>query len=274
MDDLFSLTAGNRSSPVLVEVPHAGLAVPESLRDEVAAPEEAIWRDADIFVDRLYEKAPERGAKLLVAHASRYVVDLNRAEDDVDPLTVSSGPAPRARQPRGVIWRATTTGQSVLPRPLSAAQLRSRIANFHAPYHRLLGGCLEELRAVHGFAILIAAHSMPSIGRAAHRDMGSVRADVVPGTQGRTTANARLIDAIDAHFRAAGLSVRHDEPYRGGYTTQHYGRPAEGWHAVQIELNRSLYVDEALCRPKEGDFEELQQVLSSLIDVLVELDLR
>jgi N-formylglutamate amidohydrolase len=100
------------------------------------------------------------------------------------------------------------------------------------------------------------------------------RADVVPGTLGRTSADARVIELVDQHFRAAGLSVRHDEPYRGGFTTAHYGRPLAGIHAIQVELNRALYMDEATCLPKPGDFERLQALLQRLVARLGSLDLR
>jgi N-formylglutamate amidohydrolase len=96
----------------------------------------------------------------------------------------------------------------------------------------------------------------------------------VPGTFGRTTADARIIDLVDAHFRAAGLSVLHDDPYKGGFTTTHYGRPREGLHAIQIELNRALYVDEQTCQPKPGEFLALQQLLDALVLKLGALDLR
>jgi len=84
----------------------------------------------------------------------------------------------------------------------------------------------------------------------------------------RSSASSKLIDLVDAHFRAAGLSVRHDEPYRGGWTTGHYGRPAKNVHAVQIELNRALYMDERTGRPKTGDFEQLQALLRDLVGKL------
>jgi N-formylglutamate amidohydrolase len=161
----------------------------------------------------------------------------------------------------------------VLRRPLSYAELQQRLASFHAPYHATLRTELEAKRERHGHALLVAAHSMPSIGRAGHVDTGSRRADVVPGTRGRTTAHPRVIDAVDAHFRAAGLSVRHDDPYRGGYATGHYGRPGERIHAIQIELNRGLYVDEETGEPRRGDFEQLAALLLDLVEKLGTLDL-
>lgn len=251
--------------PLLVEIPHAGLGVPDGVRGELLAPEDALMRDADIFVDRLYANAPKLGATLLVAKISRYVVDLNRAKDDVDAATVSDHPTPVGAQPRGVVWRATTDGRPILKRPLSYQQLLSRFERYYVPYHDALRSTLTELRARFGYAIAVAGHSMPSLGRSMHKDPGSRRADVVPGTCGRTSADRRIIDLVDAHFRAAGLSVRHDDPYKGGYTTSHYGRPADGWHVIQIELNRALYVDELTCIPKETELRALQALLDQLL---------
>jgi N-formylglutamate amidohydrolase len=99
------------------------------------------------------------------------------------------------------------------------------------------------------------------------------RADIVPGTRGRTTADPRVIDFVDRHFRAAGLSVRHDDPYRGGFTTGHYGRPDESIHAIQIELNRALYVDESTSRPKDDALSMLGKLCGGLLDRLANLNL-
>ncbi|MFW5876053.1 MAG: N-formylglutamate amidohydrolase [Myxococcota bacterium] len=263
----------NGAIPVLVEVPHAGLAIPDLVRGEICAPPDAILRDADGYVDKLYADAPGRGATMLVARVSRYVVDLNRAPDDVDVETVPDHPSPRGVQPRGVVWRMTTDGRSVLTQPLSHDQFRRRIEAFHAPYHDTLREQLGRLRGVFGHAVLLAAHSMPSVGRSGHVDPGGRRADVVPGSQGRTTADPRVIELVDAHFREAGLTVRHDDPYRGGWTTAHYGRPRDGWHAIQVELNRALYVDEATGEPKRGDFERLQDLCANLVTRLGALEL-
>jgi N-formylglutamate deformylase len=259
----FSAPEGERT-PLVVEVPHAGIDIPEDLRAEILAPREAVLRDADLFVDQLYAAAPQRGAALLAAQISRYVVDLNRAPDDVDLETVRDHPAPRRAQPRGVVWRVTTEGRPLLRSPLDYSALRQRLTRYHEPYHACLARELEQTRQRFGFVVLVAAHSMPSAVRRGPRDVER-RADVVPGTLGRTSAHACIIDVVEQHFRGAGLSVRHDDPYRGGYTTAHYGQPGHGQHAIQIELNRALYMDEATSRPKPGDFEGLQRVLEGLL---------
>jgi N-formylglutamate amidohydrolase len=263
----------SNARPLLVEVPHAGLSVPDDVRGELMAPKDALQRDADIHVDRLYENAWKLGAALLVAKISRYVVDLNRARDDVDAATVSDHPTPAGAQPRGVVWRSTTDGRPILTRPLTYQQLLSRFERYYVPYHQALHTTLEQLRSRFGHAILLAGHSMPSLGRSMHSDPGARRADVVPGSCGRTSADRRVIDLVDAHFREAGLSVRHDDPYKGGFATSHYGRPAEGWHAIQIELNRALYVDERTCKPKEPELRILQELLDRLVVKLGALEL-
>ena len=258
------------STPLLVEVPHAGLAIPDPVRGELSAPRASIARDSDIYVDRLCAQMPARGAHLLSAQISRYVVDLNRAEDDVDGRAVQGHPTPKGAQPRGVIWLFATDGRALMEGPLDFERLERRIALFHRPYHTCIRETLDALKEEHGFAILLAAHSMPS---GATRK-GPRRADVVPGTRGRTTADPRVIDLVATHFRDAGLSVRHDQPYRGGYSTGHYGRPAHGVHAIQVELNRALYVDERTSRPKEVAFAALRSLLTELASKLSTLDLR
>ncbi|MCS6798576.1 MAG: N-formylglutamate amidohydrolase [Myxococcota bacterium] len=261
-----------RACPVLVEIPHASTHVPESLRDELDVPPDALWRDADLHVDALLADAPAVGASLLCARHSRYVVDLNRAPDDLGTV---GGPSSMPRSgARGVVWSTTSDGRPVLRRPLDEGLVRARVERFHAPYHRVLREEIERLRDRWGWCVLLAAHSMPSVGRAGHADAGVARADVVPGSRGRTSADARVIDLVDAHFRAAGLVVRHDEPYRGGYTTAHYGRPERHVHAIQIELNRALYMDERTGERRVVQFEWLAALLCGLVAALGQLRLR
>lgn len=258
--------------PVLVEVPHAGLSIPEPLRHEILASEDTLRRDADLYVDRLFERAPDAGAALLSARLSRYVVDLNRAPDDFDVGLLEEPSAGRLAQPRGVVWRVTTDGRPALRSPLDAAALKQRIEQYHAPYHLRLREELSRIRSEFGYAVLVAGHSMPSVVRRGAREVER-RADIVPGSLGRTSADPRVIDVVAEHFRAAGFSVRHDDPYRGGFTTAHYGRPAERQHAIQIEINRALYMDEVTCAPKAENFTRLQQVLGELVSRLGELAL-
>jgi len=259
------------SSPVLVEVPHSGLQVPPEIESEIDATPSAMLRDSDMYVDQLYERAPEHGATLLVSRVSRYVVDLNRGPDDVDSGAVPRHPSGRHLPARGVVWRAKTDGTPLLRAPLSIEQFTRRLSLFYEPYHRTLREVAARIHEQHGQVMILAAHSMPSTGRRAFGGREVRRADVVPGTRGRSTADGRIIDLIDSHFREAGLSVRHDDPYRGGWTTSNYGAPRRGQHAVQIELNRALYVDEQTNEIKQHDFAQLQTLLDQLIGKLRKL---
>jgi N-formylglutamate deformylase len=252
--------------PLVVEVPHAGLAVPPHFATTLLAPARAIARDADLFVDELYASAPEVGASLLVSRVSRYVVDLNRAETDVDAETVQGAPAsPRA--PRGVVWRLTTDNERSIAGPLTHAELEARLEQIHRPYHAALAETVRRKTERFGVCVVLAAHSMPSVGRTGHGDTNIQRADVVPGTQGRTTAHPSLIDLVEKHAHDAGLTVKHDEPYRGGFTTRHWGRPSHGIHTIQVELARRLYMNETEL-VKSAEFSAMKSFATSLVETL------
>jgi N-formylglutamate deformylase len=253
-------------TPLMVEIPHAGLGVDGPTLSRLTAPARSIGRDADLYVDDLYADAPSAGATVITSHVSRYVCDLNRSERDVDAESVEGAPS-HARATRGIIWRLTSEGARVLDGPLSRGELERRLDTYYRPYHRAVAELLERKRARFGFAVLLAAHSMPSVGRAGHGDPHAVRADVVPGTRGRTSAAASFIDCVDAHARKAGLSVAHDDPYQGGYTTQHYGRPDQRVHVVQVELARRLYMDEATLSKNAG-FDRLRAWCTTLARAL------
>jgi N-formylglutamate amidohydrolase len=253
-------------TPLIVEIPHAGLFVDGPTLATFAAPGRSIGRDADLYVDELYADAPACGATLIASHVSRYVCDLNRSELDLD-AEVASGAPPHARATRGIVWRLTSDGARVLESPLPQSEMERRLDTYYRPYHRTIAARLERKRAKFGFAILLAAHSMPSVGRVGHGDPQAMRADVVPGTRGRTSAAAAFIDCVDAHSRAAGYTVAHDEPYQGGYTTQHYGRPDLRVHVVQVELARRLYMDEPILS-KHAGFEKTKAWCAGLAKAL------
>jgi N-formylglutamate deformylase len=250
-------------SPVVVEVPHAGLELDPEALATLAAPARAIGADADLYVDELYADAPDVGAALIASRMSRYVCDLNRAENDVDPLAVEGGSA--RSSPHGFIWRTTTEGRPALLGPVTPAEYRRRLERYHRPYHGRIVELLEERKKRHGFAIILCAHSMPSRGRDGHDDAGVERADIVPGTRGRTTAATPVIALVEALAARAGFVLRHDEPYKGGFTTAHYGRPRDGIHAIQIELARRLYMDEKSLAKRPAEFERLRAFCKDLV---------
>jgi N-formylglutamate amidohydrolase len=256
-------------TPIVVEIPHAGLESAPPFLEPLSAPARSLARDADLYVDSLYSEAPDVGATVLVARTSRYVIDVNRGERDVDAEVVEGARAD-VRLHHGLVWRTTSDGEPALSRRLSVHELEERLDLVWRPYHRELAAIVERKRARFGIAVVLAAHSMPSIDRGPRRDaVESVRsrADVVPGTRGRRSAAGRFIDAVEEHAVAHGWSVRHDEPYAGGFTTQHYGRPSESIHAIQVELSRRLYVDETTLRPLPT-FEAVRDWCSLLVSKL------
>jgi N-formylglutamate amidohydrolase len=258
-------------SAVVVEVPHAGLWIdPESLAF-VLAPARSIARDADLYVDELFRDAPGEGATLLAARTSRLVVDLNRSEGDVDGEAVEG--AGRARSPRGLVWRLTTDGDPILAAPLPRLELERRLDVVYRPYHRTLDALLQRKRDRFGHVVLLCAHSMPSQprplpspsnGARQAAPLNLFRADLVPGTQGRTSAAGPVIDRVDAHGKAFGFTIRHDDPYRGGFSTAHYGRPAQGVHAIQIEIARRRYMDESTMRIDAQGFRAVREFARTL----------
>ncbi len=256
-------------TPLVVEVPHAGLSVDAVALSTLLAPAHALGRDADLYVDELFADAPSEGAALLVAHASRYVVDLNRAESDFDALAVEGGSA--RVSPHGLVWRTTTEGRSALAGPLPPSELQRRLDTYYRPYHATLRKLLDERVAMFGWAVLLCAHSMPSRGRDGHHDTGRERADVVPGSRGRTSAAAAVIDTLDRAVREAGFSVAHDQPYRGGFSTGHYGRPEQGVHAIQIEISRRLYMNELTLQRREREFARVRGFCRELVRRLADV---
>lgn len=255
--------------PIVVEIPHASVALDAESAGWSIAPLRSVARDADLYVDRLYADAPDLGATLFVAEISRYVCDLNRAETDIDRLSVTGGQGDGA--PHGFIWRRTSDGEAALSSPLPQAEHLRRCDAFYRPYHAALARLLEELRGEFGFAILLCAHSMPSRGKPGTQDAGRMRADVVPGTRGKTTCAESLTRVPEHLANQFGWSLRHDHPYRGGHTTAHYGRPTQAWHAMQIELSRGLYMDESTLRPSDG-MSKTRSFCAELVKELVELD--
>jgi len=267
LEDPFVLIEPEEDSPVLVEVPHAGLWLDAEAAAWTNVPVRCLPRDADLYVHELFANAPRLGATYLYARISRYLVDLNRGEDDYDGQAVQGGR--NTERPRGVIWRLSSDGIPVLRQRLPIEEYRRRMAHFHRPYHEAIAQCLERKRARFGFSVLICGHSMPSPRMRSLRSTPAL-ADIVPGSRGRTSASGPWIDVVDEVAKGCGFRVQHDVPYRGGFSTGHYGRPGEGWHAVQIEIARRLYMDEQRLGRSPGGFAKVKQFADDVVARTVE----
>lgn len=262
--------------PVVVDVPHAGEWIPDEVLGEMVVGDQVLRRDLDLYVDQLWQDAPRLGATLVASNVSRYVLDLNRAPDDTSPRTVQGAriiEAPGYYHDRGVVWRTTTDGTPVMEGPMTPEAFARRIATFHTPYHEALAAEIERVRAQFGVCILVDGHSMPSTGRAGHTDPGARRADIVPGDLDGEACAGSLSRLVYDHFREQGYTVAPNTPYKGGWITRHYGQPARGVHAIQIEANRALYMNERTFTPKTLGMGRLREACAALLPKLAGLAL-
>jgi N-formylglutamate amidohydrolase len=210
----------------------------------------AIRRSEDAFVDELVAGAVALGAPMVAATFPRAYLDPNREPYELDPRMFDS-PLPRwvnSRSPRvraglGTVPRVVAGGAEIYAGKLPPETAERRIAECYLPYHDALATLLDETRAAFGTALLLDCHSMPSGERGQHGDRG--RADIVLGDRfGHACAPEITAEAAEV-LRKAGYRVRRNDPYPGGFITEHYGRPGMDLHALQIEINRGLYMDEA-----------------------------
>jgi N-formylglutamate amidohydrolase len=223
----------------------------------------------DRLVDRLIWRALGTGAVALIARAPRAEIDLNRDEREIDPSTVVPPPpsrtliqSPRSRGGLGLVpSRITGAGQIWLQR-LPAHELSRRIATIHAPYHQAVERALLSARSRFGAAILVDCHSMPP------REHGG-GPGLVFGDRHGTSIGYELQEAGIRAAEAAGFEVARNAPYAGGYITARHGRPAAGIHALQVEIDRSLYLDAALKEPGPG-FDRVARMLEMLVVALAD----
>lgn len=257
--------------PILVDVPHAGEWIPDEVADEILVGTDDLKRDLDLYTDRIWAESAAVGATMIASNVSRYVVDLNRASNDVSPQTVVGGKRvhePGYYQERGVVWRTTTDGTPIMSGPMLPDMFERRIDRFWTPYHRALAEEIERVKNRFGYCILVDGHSMPSMGRAGHTDPDSRRADIVPGDVRGTSCAAAITDTVVAHFQTHDYTVKPNLPYRGGWITRNYGRPAASVHAIQIEVNRDLYMDERTYRTREDGLARLAETCVGLLPKL------
>jgi N-formylglutamate amidohydrolase len=244
-------------TPLVFASPHSGRLYPADMMAAAALDATAIRRSEDAFVDELIGLAPSVGAALLTASLARAYIDVNRDAFELDPAMFADAlpEFARARTARvaaglGAIPRVVSEGQEIYARKLNYAEARDRIDRAHRPYHAALARLLGEARAAHGFAVLIDWHSMPAAAaRANGRD---APCDIVLGDRFGAACSDALTARVERELAAMGYRVARNTPYAGGYTTEHYGRPARRVHALQIEINRALYLDEASLTPTEG----------------------
>ena len=234
--------------------PHSGTVYPAQMRADPSLAEASLRSAEDALVDRLIAPGVELGATVVLAQLGRAWVDLNRDPADLDPELiegVSDGiVSARTAAGYGVIPRLTGDGRALYDRRLTLDQARDRISRTHTPYHAALAEGMRAAHARHGEAVLVDWHSMPA--RATQGVGGARGPEVVLGDRHGSSCSATLTRHLRRAFEALGWRVALNQPYAGGWTTQSWGRPTEGFQAIQIELNRALYFDEDARVPGPG----------------------
>ncbi|WAC24206.1 N-formylglutamate amidohydrolase [Blastomonas sp. SL216] len=270
---LFSLEGVDAARvPVLVAVPHAGRDYPDAILQNARVVPEVLERLEDRHADMLLPERTSSGCATLVAHTARAWIDLNRAPSEVDPQMVTDAPRTAFAQPSakvrgglGLVPRRLADHGELWRRPFAQADIQGRIAQLHDPYHRALGQALAALKSRFGCALLIDLHSMPPL-----RPEGSNRPpQIVLGDRFGRSASGPVCDLALRVLKSSGFEVALNHPYAGGYVLDRHGRPARGIHALQVEVDRSLYLASDLKTPGEG-LGQIRHALASLVRTLAD----
>lgn len=254
--------------PVLLSVPHAGRLYSPQLLRASRLPLEKLETLEDRLVDRLVWRAVEGGASAIIANRARAEIDLNRHERDIDPATVAPPPPVRsilpsakARGGLGLIPSKIAGAGSIWFQRTPMDEVRRRIETIHRPYHEAIGDMLERIRSRFGVAILLDCHSMPP------RSSGGEGADLIFGDLHGVSMSGHLVDSAIHTAAASGFTCLKNLPYAGGHITARHGNPRDGVHALQLEIDRSLYLDPTLRSPGAG-FDRVAQLISEVTQSL------
>lgn len=267
----FTLTAQPSSRcPVLIAVPHAGRAYPPAIWARLRRPETTALRLEDRYVDAIGRAVAERtGAALLIAHAPRAMIDLNRASDDIDRTMIAGsarrsssgrGPSERSRRGIGLFPRRLPGIGELWSGSLCSEEADRRIADIHAPYHAAARDALRQIRSEHGAALLFDLHSMPSLPRGGD---GAPGASYVIGDRFGASCDSALVSEALKVLALGRVAAACNRPYAGGYALETHGRPRQGLHAMQLEIDRACYLD--------GDCDRLGPGLHDQIDLVANM---
>jgi N-formylglutamate amidohydrolase len=257
-----------RSAPLIFTSPHSGRRYPAELLAQTRVGLLSLRRSEDAYVDELFAAAAAHGARVLSAAVARAYVDLNRDASELDPEMFDQHPprprggaSARVQAGLGAIPRVCGDGQELYRRKLTLAEAERRIAQVHRPYHAMLNNLLAETKAEFGCAVLVDCHSMPSATR------GALGPDIVLGDRFGASCHPSVTALAEASLRRMGYRVARNTPFAGGHTTQTYGRPMQRVHALQVEINRALYVDERTLERGNG-YERVRADMGRLAEAL------
>ncbi len=265
------IAPSRRTLPIVLNSPHSGSDYPADFLATSRLDRQAIRRSEDTHVDELAEHAARLGAPLLRANFPRAWLDVNREPYELDPKmfdgalpTYANVRSVRVAGGLGTIARIVSESEEIYAQPLPVEAALARIDAVYKPYHRVLRQLVVETRAAFGLAVLIDCHSMPSIVRGGN---SRHRPDIVLGDRYGTSCASELTDLAAQILGRRGYSVSRNKPYAGGFITEHYGQPTRGIHAMQVEMNRCLYMNERTLEKTSG-FAELSDDLARLVGEL------
>ncbi|WP_442902458.1 N-formylglutamate amidohydrolase [Frigidibacter sp. MR17.14] len=260
-----------QAGSVVFASPHSGNQYPQAFLDGASLDPHTLRSSEDAFMDRLLDVAPGLGAALMTAVLPRAFVDLNRACDELDPALIDGVRGaphnPRVASGLGVIPRVVSAGRVIRQGKMTRVEAEARLQLAWHPYHARLSALTDQVWGRFGQAILIDMHSMPH--EAVEQGRGP-RPQVVIGDRFGATAAPGIVHAIEQAFEAEGLRVGRNVPFAGAYVVQTHGRPASNRHAVQIEIDRALYMDERTITPHQG-FEPFRALIGRVMARLVEI---
>lgn len=258
------------TAPFVFASPHSGRQYPPSFVAASRLSANFLRRSEDAYVDHLFESVTELGAPLLAAQFPRAYVDVNRAPGELDPHMYDAvlgvpvdAPSPRVAAGLGVIPRVVREGVDIYRGKLDPSDAATRLARLYRPYHAALAALVEESFEKFGCAVVVDCHSMPSV---------PATPMIVFGDCYGASASPALLRRAERAFAASGFSVARNAPYAGGYTTHFYARREAGIHALQIEVNRALYLDEDRVEPT-GHFADVRARLAAALADMVTLDI-
>lgn len=240
-------TPQTQGCAVVFASPHSGRSYSIDFKNKSILDSLTLRSSEDAFVDELTTPAADLGAPLLFATQPRAFLDLNRAADELDPALIigvkSRGLNPRITSGLGVIPRVVAHGRPIYHGKLPSSEANERITQFWTPYHEVLGDLLTETRLMFGHAVLIDMHSMPHEAIENMGQRGS-RPEIVLGDRFGSSAAQPIVNALEEALTAQGFKVARNAPFAGAYITQRYGRPSSNYHAIQLELDRRMYLNE------------------------------
>ena len=262
---------GRPIAPVVLSVPHAGRDYDDALLRAARVGPDMLRRLEDRWADLLVHPLIERGHCVLVARAPRAMIDLNRHEREIDPTMVTALPrdlplqaSAKLRGGLGLIPRRLPGAYELWQRPIGWDEVRRRIDMIHRPYHATLGQLMRAAREVHGHAVLIDLHSMPPLPPPA---AGQEAPHMVLGDRFGRAASARLMTLAADVLAGHGFRTVQNHPYAGDHMVERHGRPGDDLYALQVEVDRSLYLDAALDQPGPG-LARLQTAIAALVEAI------